>query len=191
MLRTSISATLRLLTFDPSLHLYSHFQQKSLVSVMSLPVTAVGGKVGETSQASRQDVPAPQAGQVLPAIQRPCFRTKNPKPHMQSVSIRTSPSALITPGWRWPLLRSGDHRSSSAPRKHRTWSGCCRVDCQTSLAQHQGSQLCLRPETGWAMMGRQWCRRSVVEQNVKEWGGYLGKRRALGQQERGQLMSWD
>lgn len=108
----SIRATPRLLTFDPSLHLYSPFQQRSLVSVMNMPVTAVGGKVRETFQASGQDVPAPQTGRVLPAIQRPCFITKNQKPHMQSVRIRTSLSLLITQGWRWPLQRSGDCRST-------------------------------------------------------------------------------
>lgn len=187
MQRNSIRATLWLLSFDPSLHLYSHFQQKSLVSVMNMLVTAAGGKVRETSQASGQDIPAPQTGQVLPAVQRPCFKTKNQKPHMQSVRIRTSPSPLITQGWRWLLQRSGDCRSSQAHRKHRTWSECCRVVCQTSLVQHQGSQLC-RTET--VMMGRQRCPRSAVKKNIKEWRGYL-RNLPLGQQGRGRLMSWD
>lgn len=157
-----------------------------------MPVTTGGRKVWETTQASGQDVPAPQIDQILAAIQRPCFRTKHQKhAYMQSVRIRTSPSPLITQGWQWPLQGSGDCRSSGGPHKHRTWSGCCSVLCQTSLVQHQGSQLCPRTETGSVRMGRQRCPRAVENQNVKKWPGYLENHLTLGQQERGWLMSWD
>lgn len=151
----------------------------------------VGEKVRKASQASGQDVPAPQTGQVLPVNQNPWFKTYTQKAHTQCVRIRTSPSPLITQGWRWPPQRSGDCRSSSAHRKRRTWSGCCRGVCRTSLAPRQGSQLCLRTETRSVLMARRRCPPSFVNQKIKEWKGYLGNHLLLEQQERGRLMSSD
>lgn len=156
-----------------------------------MPVTAVGGKASETFQARGQDVPAPQRGQVLPAVLGPCFKTKNQKPPMRPVKIRTSPSPLIAQGWRWPLQRSGDCRSSQAPRRHTTWSGCFRAACQTSLVKPPGGRRCLRTEAGSVMVGGRRCPRSVASPTMKQRRGYLGNPLPLGQQERARLMSWD
>lgn len=173
--------------FDSSVYLYSCFQQKSLISVMCPSVTVGGVEARKTAPENGQDVTAPQTGHILPAIQRLCV---NPKNLLQSVRIRTNLSPLTIQGWQWPLRRSGDLRTSWAPRKQRPCSGCFRLTCQTSV-HHRGSQACFRPETRAVTMERQRRPQSVVNQNIKEWRGHMENHLPLGQQERGRLMYSD